>query len=107
MPACPLFGRTTPSRIRTDELQRVYIYPCRIMKASGVQQADVLLNRGNGQPEMGKRGMAAIRTLPGDTATLILDYGRELHGAENSDGQFVKAPAVACAYPFRRVCTRM
>lgn len=76
----PIVWQNDTSRIRTDELQRVYIYPCRIMKASGVQQADVLLNRGNGQPEMGKRGMAAIRTLPGDTATLILDYGRELHG---------------------------
>lgn len=45
-----------------------------------VQNKEVLLLSGNGQPELGKRNMCSMYTCGRDTASILLDYGRELHG---------------------------
>lgn len=72
------------NRIRPDLMTRAYITPLRIVwtgsPAASVTNAEVLLQRGDGQPEMGQRGMAKLHSSATDTASIILDYGRELHG---------------------------
>ena len=70
--------------VRPDEMTRAYIIPQRIVWASSgpeaVTNAQVLLQKGTGQPEMGQRGMAKLHSSATDTASMILDYGREIHG---------------------------
>lgn len=78
----PVFGKDSLDT-RPDELSRLYIPPKRIMWVSHdslVQNKEVLLLSGNGQPELGKRNMCSMYTCGRDTASILLDYGRELHG---------------------------
>ena len=78
----PVFGKDSLDT-RSDELSRLYIPPKRIMWVSHdslVQNKEVLLLSGNGQPELGKRNMCSMYTCGRDTASILLDYGRELHG---------------------------
>lgn len=78
----PVFGKDSLDT-RSDELSRLYIPPKRIMWVSHdslVQNKEVLLLSGNGQPELGKRNMCSMYTCGQDTASILLDYGRELHG---------------------------
>ena len=68
------------ARIRTDMMAQAYIMPKRVMWTSGnVKNTDVLLTRRSGQPDMAREpycGMEAVE----DTVSILLDYGRELHG---------------------------
>lgn len=78
----PVFG-TDSIRTRMDEMARLFVPPKRIMWVSHdslFQNKEVLLLPGNGQPALGKRKMCALRSSEQDTASVLLDYGRELHG---------------------------
>ncbi len=68
-----------------DELSRVYITPQRIVWMNNpngklIKDEKFLLQPGNEQAEMGKRNMCEFISTKNDTASIILDYGKELHG---------------------------
>lgn len=69
-----------------DPLKRTFISPVRVMWSSDttgvrVRNREVLLNSGNSQSEMTNRPFfCAMTTTNQDTASILLDYGRELHG---------------------------
>ena len=70
----PVFGKDSLDT-RSDELSRLYIPPKRIMWVSHdslVQNKEVLLLSGNGQPELGKRNMCSMYTCGRDTASILL-----------------------------------
>ncbi len=79
--------------VRKDVLSRRYVYPKRIMwvsrSAEGrlqgkndslVENWQVLLRTGCGQSEFQATNMAKFTTTASDTASILLDYGQELHG---------------------------
>lgn len=79
----PPAWRQDTARIVRDEMARSYIAPARILWTSGgetVRDARYLLRPASGQAELGGEGMCSLTTSGCDTAALILDYGRELHG---------------------------
>ena len=51
-----------------------------ISNDSLVSNAEVLLLPGTGQAELGRKSMCSMHTTKSDTASILLDYGRELHG---------------------------
>ena len=66
-----------------DEMTRVYITPKRVMWVSNPElfgDTDILLRASTGQPEVGSREMCAVTTTATDTASILLDFGREIHG---------------------------
>lgn len=68
---------------RQDIMTRSYITPTRVMwtsRDSLITNADLLLLPGNGQPGRRPGRNTMLRTTERDTASLLLDYGRELHG---------------------------
>lgn len=78
----PVFGADSLNT-RKDKMARLYVPPKKVMWISNdslVKNTQVLLLPGNGQPEQGKRDMCYIHSTKKDTASILLDYGRELHG---------------------------
>ncbi len=74
----PVFGE---KQARTDELTRAYLVPQRIVWAQGnIKRQEVLLDEGTGQPDMAGMPTCTMQNGDSDTASIILDYGRELHG---------------------------
>lgn len=74
----PVFGNETA---RTDELTRKFITPTRIVwKQGNVSGYDILLKKGTGQPDMAGLPSATLQNGDNDTTSILLDYGRELHG---------------------------
>ena len=66
---------------RKDIIDRTFITPTRIVWTSGdVKDAESLLLEGTGQAAMIGGRMCEMTTSPKDTASIILDYGKELHG---------------------------
>ena len=66
---------------RLDELDRYYITPRRIVWTQGdVKRHDILLTEGTGQPDMAGQPACTLKSGDSDTTSIILDYGRELHG---------------------------
>lgn len=81
----PVFGEEYKGKTQKDELTRVFISPQRILWKSDnsgklISNEQVLLNQGNSQPEMGKRNMCVMTNTASDTTSILLDYGKELHG---------------------------
>ncbi|WP_236689361.1 alpha-L-rhamnosidase-related protein [Dysgonomonas macrotermitis] len=81
----PVFGSEYRGKTQKDELTRVYISPLRIIwknDADGkmISNEEVLVLPGNSQPEMGKRNMCVMTSTENDTASIMFDYGKELHG---------------------------
>jgi len=71
--------------MHVDELTRVYITPQRIVwmnnpDSSLIKDEKFLLIPGNEQAEMGKKNMCEFSSTKTDTASIILDYGKELQG---------------------------
>ena len=65
---------------RKDIMDRAYITPVRIVWTSGdVKTPEVLLREGDGQPTMAGSVTCDLCSKEG-MASIILDYGRELHG---------------------------
>ena len=82
----PVFGPEYDSIARPDELRRVFISPVRVMWDSDdtdtlIQHSEVLLEPGISQSSMSRQTrFCRMRTLENDTASILLDYGKELHG---------------------------
>ncbi|MDR3220162.1 MAG: alpha-L-rhamnosidase [Dysgonamonadaceae bacterium] len=81
----PVFGPEYAGKTQKDELTRVFISPQRIVWVNDsngklIENEQVLLKQGNSQPEMGKRNMCEMTSTENDTASILLDYGKELHG---------------------------
>lgn len=82
----PVFNNQTSEKYQDDKLSRTYISPQRIVwKNAGadgslITNESVLLNAGNGQSIMGRKDMCLFRSTNNDTASIILDFGKELHG---------------------------
>lgn len=76
----PVFDAADTARLRTSPITQVYLVPKRIMMARGATHTEALLRLTEGQTELGRAGMCEMLTTKTDTATLLLDYGRELHG---------------------------
>lgn len=71
------------SKMATDPLSRSFITPTRILWVSNdslISGKEKLLSQGTGQPIMGRKGMCSLTTSASDTASILIDYGRELHG---------------------------
>ncbi len=82
----PVFNNQTSVKYQDDKLSRTYISPQRIVwKNAGtdgslITNETVLLNPGNGQSVMGRKDMCVFKSTNNDTASIILDFGKELHG---------------------------
>lgn len=81
----PVFGPEYKN-IQKDEMTRVFISPQRVMWTSDttgelVRNTDVLLKMGNSQSSMSRQTeFCSIKSTATDTASILLDYGKELHG---------------------------
>ena len=78
----PVFGSDTLN-MRPDKISQLYIAPRRIVWTSGetqVQNPNVLLKLSDGQSEMSRVNTCLLRSEGRDTASILFDYGRELHG---------------------------
>lgn len=76
----PVFAQTDAARMRADAITRVYLAPVRVMQSHGATHPEVLTRITNGQTKLGRNGMCLLSSAEGDTASITLDYGRELHG---------------------------
>lgn len=82
----PVFGSEYDGITQKDELTRTYISPVKILWTSDstgelVKNADVLLKMGNSQSDMSRiTKFCSIKSTEIDTSSIILDYGKELHG---------------------------
>jgi len=82
----PVFGPEYDGITQKDELSRVYISPVRIMwtfDSTGelVKNSEVLLKPGNSQSDMSRiTKFCSITSTETDTSSILLDYGKELHG---------------------------
>lgn len=81
----PVFGADTLG-IRQDKMTRAYITPRRIVWQSGngtVRDAHLLLQPNTGQTDIFDGGMCVLENKGDEKASIILDFGRELHGGLN------------------------
>ncbi|MBR6831155.1 MAG: alpha-L-rhamnosidase, partial [Tidjanibacter sp.] len=82
----PVFGDSYEGKIQKDELTRAYISPQRIVwmydgeDGKLIENSEMLLEPGISQSVMGGRPMCTVTSTANETASIILDYGRELHG---------------------------
>ena len=68
-------------QIRQDPLKREYIAAQRILWTNGkTSHTEVLLRLASGQPDMAREPFCELETTDSDTASILLDFGRELHG---------------------------
>ncbi len=76
-----LAASASSSAGRKDIIDRAFITPTRVVWTSGqVDDAEALLIEGTGQSAMIGGRMCSMTSSPKDTASIILDYGKELHG---------------------------
>ena len=78
----PVFGQDSVL-FRKDILTRSYITPKRVVWTSGdshVQSPELLLKPNTGQADIFSDGMCRLVNNSDGKASLILDFGRELHG---------------------------
>lgn len=82
----PVFGENYASIVQKDELTRVFISPVRIVWISDstsnfIKNTEVLLKKGNSQSDMSRTTQfCKIKNTENDTCSILLDYGKELHG---------------------------
>jgi len=82
----PVFGPEYKGITQRDEMTRVFISPLRVMWTSDssgklVKNSDVLLKMGNSQSDMSRlTQFCSIKSTATDTSSILLDYGKELHG---------------------------
>lgn len=71
----------TATAQRKDIIDRSYLTPVRIVWTQGnVSKPEVLLKEDCGQPDMTPVPMCRMKNSASDTASIIIDYGREIHG---------------------------
>lgn len=67
--------------VRKDIMDRVFITPEKVVWTAGnVENAEAILEEDNGQSSMSGHNTCYMRTAQADTASIIIDYGKELHG---------------------------
>ena len=82
----PVFGPEYEKITQRDELTRVFISPVRVMWKSDdtgelIKNSEVLLKPGNSQSDMSRiTQFCSITSTDSDTSSILLDYGKELHG---------------------------
>ncbi|MDR3296730.1 MAG: alpha-L-rhamnosidase [Prevotellaceae bacterium] len=83
----PIFGAANTAVAQADPLDRTYLAPQRVVWTYGgadgklVQNTDVLLTAGNGQADMAPTTRyCRMVSTENEKPSLMLDYGRELHG---------------------------
>ncbi len=82
----PVFGPEYNDITQKDELTRVFISPVKIVWTSDttgemVSNTEVLLKKGNSQSDMSQiTKFCTIQSTETDTPSILLDYGKELHG---------------------------
>jgi alpha-L-rhamnosidase len=82
----PNFGPEYKKIAQRDEMTRTYISPLRVMWISDttgelIKNADILLKMGNSQSSMSRQThFCSIKSTETDTSSILLDYGKELHG---------------------------
>lgn len=82
----PVFGPEYDEITQKDELTRVFISPVKVMWTSDdtgelVKNTEVLLQPGNSQSDMSPiTEFCSMKTTESDTSSILLDYGKELHG---------------------------
>lgn len=82
----PVFGAEYDNITQKDELTRIFISPIRVMWTSDksgdlVKNTEVLLKMGNSQSDMSRvTKFCSIKSTETDTSSILLDYGKELHG---------------------------
>lgn len=79
----PVFGDEYAGKTQRDELTHVFISPQRIVWKSNdisVKDEKNLLLPGNSQAQMSPTKTCIMHTSGNDTASVLLDYGKELHG---------------------------
>lgn len=82
----PNFGPEYNGIAQKDEITRTYISPIRVLWTSDntgelVKNLDVLLKMGNSQSDMSRQTQfCSIKSTETDTSSIILDYGKEIHG---------------------------
>lgn len=74
------FGADTLN-IRQDKMTRAYIPPKKVLWQQGeVRGSEHLLEPNTGQADLAGSNMCYMKSTKDETASLILDFGRELHG---------------------------
>ena len=74
------FGSDT-TNIRQDKMTRAYITPKKVLWQQGdVKGSEHLLEPNTGQADLAGSNMCYMKSTKDETASLILDFGRELHG---------------------------
>jgi len=82
----PVFGPEYDDVTQKDEMTRIFISPLRVMWTSDttgelIKDTDVLLKKGNSQSDMSQHTQfCTIKSTETDTSSILLDYGKELHG---------------------------
>ncbi|WP_346858521.1 alpha-L-rhamnosidase C-terminal domain-containing protein [uncultured Draconibacterium sp.] len=82
----PNFGPEYNDISQRDELTRTFISPLRVVWTSDssgelIQNTEVLLKTGNSQSDMCRETeFCSIQSTESDTTSILLDYGKELHG---------------------------
>lgn len=78
----PIFGGDS-ANFRHDIMTRSFITPKRVVwtnSSDAVQNAELLLKKNTGQPDIFDTGMCRLVSHEGGDASIILDFGHELHG---------------------------
>jgi hypothetical protein len=81
----PVFGNEYADKSFNDSRTRVYLAPQRIVwKYDGegqlIHNAEKLLEKGNGQSELTNRATCKMRSTENEYASILLDFGKEIHG---------------------------
>lgn len=79
----PVYSNEIKTKAEADILKRVYLAPQRVVWKTGdslVVNADVLLNKGDGQAFFGDRNVCRIINKGKTPSGIILDFGKEIHG---------------------------
>lgn len=82
----PVFSDAYQQVAEKDERTKVYLSPQKILWQSTddeqhIQNPEVLLQAGNGQSDLSNvKGTCLLRSSEEHTASILLDYGKELHG---------------------------
>ena len=81
----PVFGDEYAGKSFGDSRVRVYLAPQRIVwqhdgNGQLIQNAEKLLEKGNGQSDLSGREIAKMRSTDAEYAGILLDFGKELQG---------------------------
>lgn len=81
----PVFGSEYAGKSQKNELTEIYLTPQRIVwkndkNGSLVKNEELLLEPGTGQADLTRKKNCILITTDRDTASILLDYGKEIHG---------------------------